>query len=87
MRSLAVKTAAAEPAIAAALAGENWQANAHFDYEESAWQVVFRSEDGDQLASALVDLNKKRPRSRAERAKKGQPQLVTSYRDCGVGEK
>ena len=78
MRKLAVEVAAAEPAIAQAITGVNWQANAHFDYQDSGWQVVFRNEDGNKLASALVDLNKKRPRSRAERAKKGQPQFVTS---------
>jgi hypothetical protein len=78
MRRLAVETAAADPAIAAALDDKTWQANAHFDYEDSAWQVVFSDDDGDELASALVDLNKKRPSSRVERATKGQPQVVTS---------
>ena len=79
MRKLAADTAAQEPAVAAAIADENWQAVTHFDYEESGWQVVFRNENGDKLASVLVDLNKKRPRTRADRAQKGQPQLVTSY--------
>ncbi len=79
MRKLAIETAAIEPAIAAVLVDENWQASAHFDYEDSGWQVVFNNEKGDKLASALVDLNKKRTRSRADRAQKGQPQLVTSY--------
>jgi large subunit ribosomal protein L29 len=79
MRRLAIETAAIEPAIAAALADENWQASAHFDYEDSGWQVVFNNENGDKIASALVDLNKKRINSRADRAQKGQPQLVTSY--------
>lgn len=78
MRKLAVEIAAADPAIAAALDGQSWQANAHFDYEDSAWQVEFADGDGDELASALVDLNKKRPRSRTERMKKGQPQVVTN---------
>jgi large subunit ribosomal protein L29 len=79
MRKLAVDVAANEPAIAAVLDGEEWQSGAHFDYEESAWQVVFRSKDGQDLATAVVDLNKKRSRSREQREKKGQPQLVTSY--------
>ncbi|MFN2142039.1 MAG: 50S ribosomal protein L29 [Candidatus Promineifilaceae bacterium] len=79
MRKLAVDVAANEPAIAAVLEGEEWQSGAHFDYEESAWQVVFRSKDGQDLATAVVDLNKKRSRSREQREKKGQPQLVTSY--------
>lgn len=79
MRKLAVEAAAEEPAIAEAIAEENWQANAHYDYQDSGWQVAFRNENGDKLASALVDLNKKRFHSRADRAEKGQPQLVTSY--------
>ena len=79
MRKLAVEAAAEEPAIAETLAEVDWQAIAHFDYQDSGWQVVFRNENGDKLASALVDLNKKRVRSRADRAEKGQPQLVTSY--------
>jgi large subunit ribosomal protein L29 len=78
-RDLAVEIAAEEPAIAAVLDGEEWQSDARFDYEESAWQVTFRNKDGDDLATALVDLNKKRNRSRADRAKKDQPRLVTSY--------
>ncbi len=79
MRKLAIEAASAEPAIATALAGRTWQARAYYDYEESGWQVDFSDEEGDDLASALVNLNRKRPQSRADRAKKGQPQLVTSY--------
>ena len=83
MRRLAVQVAAQEPAIAETIANVSWQANSHFDYEESGWQVVFKNEKGDKLATALVDLNKKQPRSRAEREKKGQPHLVTSYEIVG----
>lgn len=83
MRTLAAETAANEPAIAEALAGENWQANARFNYEDSAWQVVFKNENGNELANALVDLNKKQSGTRAQRAQKGQPQLVTSYEIVG----
>lgn len=79
MRKLAIEAAAAEPAVADALAGKQWQANAHFDYEDSGWEVVFNDEGGNRVASALVDLNKKRNRSRADRARKSQPKLVTSY--------
>jgi large subunit ribosomal protein L29 len=79
MRKLAVEAAAAEPAIADAIAGQNWQANAHFDYHESGWQVVFRNDSGDDLASAVVDLNKKRPQSRIDRMAKNQPRLVTGF--------
>jgi large subunit ribosomal protein L29 len=79
MRSLATETAAHEPEIASALVGKKWQANSYFDYEASGWQVVFNDADGGAIAKALVDLNKKQSRSRAERDQKSQPQLVTSY--------
>ncbi|MFN2137485.1 MAG: 50S ribosomal protein L29 [Candidatus Promineifilaceae bacterium] len=79
MRMLAVEAATEEPDIAAALSGKRWQANAHFEYEDSAWQVVFNNENGSEIATALVNLNQKRNRSRAERAKKEQRPLVTSY--------
>ncbi len=82
MRKVAVETAASEPEIAEKLSSQNWSANAHFDYEESAWQVEFFNEDGDEFASALVDLNKKRSKGRSGR-KVGQPQLVTSYEVTG----
>lgn len=83
MRKLAVNTAAATPEIAAKLANQIWVANAHFDYEESAWQVVFLDEDGDELASALVNLNKKRSTKRQGRQIGRQPQLVVSYKVTG----
>jgi large subunit ribosomal protein L29 len=83
MRSLAIETAAAEPEIATLLANQNWNANAHFDYEESAWQVGFVNEDGDDLASALVNLNKKRSKGRRGRLSENQPQLVASYKVIG----
>ncbi len=79
MRKLAVEAAAGVPAIAEALAGKDWRATASYVYEDSGWQVIFRDESSDRLAAALVNLNKKRPNSRSERSKKGQPQLVTSY--------
>ncbi len=79
MRQLAIDTAAQEPALAAALSGKEWRANAHFDYADSAWQVNFRDEDDNELASALVNLNKKRSRTRRKRAPKKPVQLVVSY--------
>lgn len=83
MRKLAIDTAAAEPEIAASLANQNWNANAHFDYEESAWQVDFVSEDDNDLASAIVNLNKKRSQGRKGRLNERQPKLVTSYKVDG----
>lgn len=82
MRKLAVQIAAAKPEIAAVLSGQEWAATAQFNYEASAWQVEF-SADGKDLASATVDLNKKRPRNKKEAIQKGQPQLITSYKVAG----
>ncbi len=79
MRQLAVQAAASQPEIASALDDEDWEADATFDYEESAWLVEFSDEDGNELASATVNLNKKQPKSKRATAKRGQPQLVTGY--------
>jgi large subunit ribosomal protein L29 len=83
MRQLAEDAAVAHTEIASALAGKIWQATTRFSYEDSAWRVEFVDEDGNELASALVDLNKKRVRSRNVRAKKQQPNLVTSVEIAG----
>jgi len=83
MRQVAIDTAVTEPAIAAALAGKEWQATAAFDYEDSAWHVTFAGENGQELATALVDLNKKRLTGRRARQQKAQPRLVTSFEVAG----
>jgi hypothetical protein len=83
MRQLAEDAAIAQAEVASALAGKTWQATTRFSYEDSAWRVEFVDEDGNDLASALVDLNKKRVRSRSARAKKQQPNLVTSVEIAG----
>ncbi len=83
MRKLAVDAAVKEPAIASALAGKEWRANSHFNYEESAWQVEFSDEDDNEVASALVNLNKKHSQSRKSRAPKKSVQLVVSYEVVG----
>jgi large subunit ribosomal protein L29 len=83
MRRLAIEAAATEPTIATALSDKEWRANAHFDYEDSAWQVEFSDEDGNDVASALVNLNKKRSRVRKGRARNGPLQLVVSYEVAG----
>jgi len=81
-RQLAVDTAVAQPDIAQALQGKEWDASAQFDYETNKWAVEF-TVDGKEVASASVDLNKKRPRNKKEAAQKGQPQLVTSSKIVG----
>jgi large subunit ribosomal protein L29 len=83
MRRLAVEVALDHPEIAAALADQRWDATAEFNYEESAWVVNFTDSNGANLASARVNLNKKQPRGRKERATKHQPRLVTSYEVAG----
>lgn len=83
MRQMAVDAAVAEPEIAAALAGQTWQATAAFDYEVSAWQVTFVDADNNKLATAVVDLNKKRSGGRRARQEKAQPRLVTSLEIAG----
>lgn len=83
MRQLAVDAAVSEPAVAAALAGKEWQASASFNYEDSAWHVTFAEEDGRELASALVDLNKKRLAGRRARQQKAEPRIVTSFEVAG----
>ncbi|MCA9973195.1 MAG: 50S ribosomal protein L29 [Anaerolineales bacterium] len=83
MRKLAAETAAQEPQIAAALAGKEWSSVAHFDYEETAWRVTFSDSDNNELASALVDLNRKRPQGRAARQVKEQPRLVKRFEVAG----
>ena len=83
MRKLAIDTAAGEPEIAAKLANKIWNANAHFDYEESAWHVDFVNENDGKLASALVNLNKKRIKGRKNRKSGKHPQLVASYEVAG----
>lgn len=83
MRQLAAEAAAAQPEIARAIQGQNWRANARFVYEDSAWRVVFSDEDGQTLATALVNLNRKRAHGRRNRALQGQRPLVTSYEIAG----
>ncbi|WP_374686136.1 50S ribosomal protein L29 [Promineifilum sp.] len=57
-RQLATDAAAADPAVAERLAGKEWQANARYVYEDSAWQVEFNDKAGKRLATANVNLNK-----------------------------
>jgi large subunit ribosomal protein L29 len=83
MRQQAVAAAVQQPEIASALSGIDWRANAHYVYEDSAWYVDFIDEDDDTVATALVNLNKKKPQSRKERARSKPVQLVVSYEVVG----
>ena len=67
-RDLAVKAALTKPDVVAAVAGQDdWSAEVHFSYEESAWEVKFLDEDDNELVAAMVDLNKKITRGRRAR--------------------
>ena len=72
-RQLAVEAAAEIPEIASVLEGEKWDAQTRYVYEDAAWQVSFLDNNGNEIASATVNLNRKR------RPQQGQPQLVRSY--------
>ncbi len=67
-RDLAVKAALTKPDVLAAVSGqEDWSAEVHFSYEESAWEVTFLDEDDNELVATMVDLNKKIARGRRAR--------------------
>ena len=83
MRQLAIETAVASETLAPALAGTEWEASAHYSYEDSGWQVTFVDESGNELATALVNLNKKRPQSRRQAKKNSQPQRVVTAEVAG----
>lgn len=74
-RQLVTEAAAAQPEIASRLNGTEWQANARYVYEDSAWQVEFNDKGGKKLATAWVNLNKSRPKGRAA----NQPQRVIRH--------
>jgi large subunit ribosomal protein L29 len=77
-RQQAIETAVSDSELAAVLAGKEWGATAFFSYEDSAWQVEFIDEDGNELATAMVNLNKKRQTKR--QARQIEPsKRVTSY--------
>jgi large subunit ribosomal protein L29 len=79
MRAQAIQAAAEHRAIADALNGKTWDATANYVYEDGAWAVTFADENGRDLATATVDLNKKKPRSRRNRAAAAAPQIVIGY--------
>ncbi len=79
MRQLAKDTAVMEPAVAEALAGKEWRSTARFDYEESAWRVVFVDSDDDELATVVIDLNRHRPRGRRGRQLSQPVESIQSY--------
>ncbi len=79
MRQLAIDTAVSQGDLASFLANKEWEASCYFDYEESVWQVSFVDDEGEDIASANVNLNKKKSYKRSSR-RMNQPELVTSYK-------
>ena len=67
MRELAVDTALDQPQVQEVVEGKDWDAEAHFVYEDSAWRVDFTDENDDELITTSVDLNSKRIKSRRAR--------------------
>lgn len=68
LRKLATEAALQQPDVAAALKDQaDWRASVRFSYEDSAWKVTFLNAKDRELASTLVDLNKKKARGRKAR--------------------
>lgn len=78
LRELAIAAALENEAVAKALGTSDWRASARFVYEDSLWRVDFSDENGKNLTTARVDLNKAQPKGRRGRARKKQPNLVVS---------
>lgn len=66
-REWAVAEVAKVPEVASALEGKSWEGEARYIYEDGIWQVTLSDDGGKELASAQVDLNKKRRRTRRQR--------------------
>jgi large subunit ribosomal protein L29 len=68
LRKLATEAALEQPEVVAALKDQtDWRSSVRFSYEDSAWKVSFLNAKDRELASAQVDLNKKKARSRQAR--------------------
>ena len=66
-RTWAIEEAAKVAEIAAVLEGKEWTGDARYVYEDGVHQVTLSDSDGKELATAQVDLNKKRRRTRRQR--------------------
>jgi len=77
-RQQVIAEASSHPEIAKALDGKEWTGTANYVYEDESWAVAFDS-DGKNVASAKVNLNVKKPRTRRQRNAAGAVRQVTSY--------
>ena len=78
-REWAVAEVAKVPEVASALDGKDWSGEARYVYEDGIWQVTLSDDGGEELATAQVDLNKKRRRTRRQRDNILPVQKVDSY--------
>ena len=83
MRQLAIETAVASEPLSSTLAGKEWEASARYSYEDSGWQVTFLDEGGQELATGLVNLNKKRLHRRRQANKDRQSQRLVAAEVVG----
>lgn len=67
-RKWAIEEAAKHDEVTAVLADRTWVATASYVYEDGMWRVLFADDNGRALATVDVDLNKKRRRTRRQRA-------------------
>lgn len=78
-RELAIGLARKQDEVVSALKDKTWEATASFDYETGGWVVKF-VEGTKELATAVVDLNKKRRATRRTRATKPPVKKVVSVK-------
>lgn len=83
MRQLAIETAVANKNLSSTFAGKEWDASARYSYEDGGWQVTFVDDSGNELATALVNLNKKRVSSRRQVKKGRQSERVVTAEVAG----
>ena len=77
-RRQAIDLAVNEPMLAEHLDGVAWQADAFFDGELGLHHVKFEDENGNLLATANVDLNTKRRRTREARSTRNAVRRVSN---------
>lgn len=75
-RAWAEAEALKDPAVAKALSGIEWRSAVVYNYEQGAWVVTFSDAKGKQIASAVVDLNKRRRHTRRARVVRKPVQKV-----------
>ncbi len=82
-RAWAVDELASHADVAPLLNDKEWAGAAKFDYEQAGWVVTLSDEDGNELASGLVDLNMKRRSTRRQRENVAPVQKVIEFEVAG----